>query len=198
MKIKNAEFVACCDDYRKCPAGDLPEYAFIGRSNVGKSSLINCLCNRSALAKTSSTPGKTQCIVHFLIDKAWHMADLPGYGYAQTGKKVREQWQKMTRDYLLRRPQLYCVFVLVDLRIPPQKIDLEFLRFLGENEVPFCIVGTKADKLGRSSLAKAVEDYKKVLSEEWEPLPEFIVSSAQTGLGQEQILDFIEKANKSA
>lgn len=196
MEIKNAEFVACCVDYRKCPAGDLPEYAFIGRSNVGKSSLINCLCRRQDLAKTSSTPGKTQCIVHFLIDKTWHIADLPGYGYAQTGKKLREQWQTMTREYLLKRPQLYCVFVLVDLRIPPQKIDLEFLGFLGENEVPFCIIGTKADKLGRNALSKSVQDLKAALSEQWEPLPPFIVSSAQTRLGKEEILDFIDRANK--
>ena len=196
MEIKNAEFVACCVDYRKCPAGDLPEYAFIGRSNVGKSSLINGLCRRQDLAKTSSTPGKTQCIVHFLIDKTWHIADLPGYGYAQTGKKLREQWQTMTREYLLKRPQLYCVFVLVDLRIPPQKIDLEFLGFLGENEVPFCIIGTKADKLGRNALSKSVQDLKAALSEQWEPLPPFIVSSAQTGLGKEEILDFIDRANK--
>lgn len=197
MEIKNAEFVACCADYRKCPPGNLPEYAFIGRSNVGKSSLINCLCKRQELAKTSSTPGKTQCIVHFLIDKAWHIADLPGYGYAQTGKKLREQWQQMTREYLLKRPQLYCVFVLVDLRIPPQKIDLEFLQFLGENQVPCCIVGTKADKLGRNALAKSVQDLKAALSEQWEPLPPFIVSSSQTGAGRDEILDFIDRANKS-
>ncbi|MCM1040898.1 MAG: ribosome biogenesis GTP-binding protein YihA/YsxC [Bacteroides sp.] len=198
MEIKNAEFIACCVDYRKCPPGDLPEYAFIGRSNVGKSSLINCLCNRQGLAKTSSTPGKTQCIVHFLIDNAWHIADLPGYGYAQTGKKLRGQWQKMTRDYLLKRSQLYCVFVLVDLRIPPQKIDLEFLRFLGESEVPFCIVGTKADKLGRNALAQSVQNYQKVLSETWEPLPPFIVSSAETGLGRDEILAFIDRANNTS
>lgn len=197
MKIKNAEFVACCSDYRKCPDSKLPEYAFIGRSNVGKSSLINCLCGRQGLAKTSSTPGKTQCIVHFLIDKTWYMADLPGYGYAQTGKTLREQWQKMTREYLLRRPPLCCVFVLIDLRLPPQKIDLEFMRFLGENEVPFCIVGTKADKLGKNALNKNVDDYQQRLSEEWEPLPRFFISSAESGLGKEEILNFIDQTNKS-
>lgn len=196
MKIKNAEFVACCTDWLKCPSDNLPEYAFIGRSNVGKSSLINSLCERQGLAKTSSTPGKTQCIVHFLIDKTWHIVDLPGYGYAKTGKNLREQWQKMTREYLLKRPQLYCVFVLVDLRIPPQKIDLEFMRFLGESEVPFCIIGTKADKLGKNALAQSVQDYKQTLAEEWEPLPTFFVSSAETGLGREEILDFIDKTNK--
>lgn len=198
MKVKEAEFLACCTDYRKCPSGNLPEYAFVGRSNVGKSSLINCLCGRQGLAKTSSTPGKTQCIVHFLINKSWHIADLPGYGYAQTGKQLREKWQEMTREYLLRRPQLYCVFVLVDLRIPPQKIDLEFMRFLGENEVPFCIVGTKADKLKKGALARSVNDYKELLSQEWEPLPDFIVSSSETGTGKQEILDFIEQANKTS
>ena len=144
MNIQKAEFLSCCSDYRKCPQENLPEYAFIGRSNVGKSSLINCLCQQNGLAKTSSSPGKTQTIVHFKVDDRWFLADLPGYGYASVGKKQREQWQKMTRDYLLRRPNLFCVFVLVDLRIPPQKIDLEFLQFLGENELPLCVIGTKA------------------------------------------------------
>lgn len=197
MKIKTAEFVACCDDYRKCPESNMPEYAFIGRSNVGKSSLINKLCGQNALAKTSSTPGKTQCIVHFLVNRQWYIADLPGYGYARIGQKQREKWRQMTRSYMLRRPNLYCVFVLVDLRIPPQTIDMEFMRFLGENEVPFCIVGTKADKLGAKNLTDSVKAIKDALSETWEPLPPFIVSSAQSGMGREEILQFIEEANAS-
>ena len=198
MNIKNAEFVSCCSDYRKCPQENLPEYAFIGRSNVGKSSLINCLCQRKGLAKTSSSPGKTQAIVHFKVDNQWFLADLPGYGYASVGKKQREQWQKMTRDYLLRRPNLFCVFVLVDLRIPPQKSDLDFLQLMGENEVPVCIIGTKADKLGKMALENSAEAIKAALGEMWEPLPPFILSSAETGLGREEILDFIDKANKTA
>ncbi|MDE5762910.1 MAG: ribosome biogenesis GTP-binding protein YihA/YsxC [Bacteroidales bacterium] len=196
MQIKSAEFIACCTDYRKCPEAVLPEYAFVGRSNVGKSSLINRLCGQSALAKTSSTPGKTQCIVHFAVNKEWYIADLPGYGYAQVGKQQRDQWKTMTRDYLLKRENLFCVFVLVDLRIPPQKSDFEFLRFLGENGVPLCVVGTKADKLKKLQLENSVQTLKDALSEEWEPLPPFIVSSSQTGLGTDEILDFIEQANR--
>lgn len=198
MNIQKAEFLSCCSDYRKCPQENLPEYAFIGRSNVGKSSLINCLCQQNGLAKTSSSPGKTQTIVHFKVDDRWFLADLPGYGYASVGKKQREQWQKMTRDYLLRRPNLFCVFVLVDLRIPPQKIDLEFLQFLGENELPLCVIGTKADKLGKMALESSTEAIKAALGEMWEPLPPFILSSSETGLGREEILDFIDKANKTA
>lgn len=198
MKIKTADFVACCDDYKKCPEANLPEYAFIGRSNVGKSSLINRICERNALAKTSSTPGKTQCIVHFLINRQWYIADLPGYGYAKIGQKQREKWRQMTQAYMLRRPNLYCVFVLVDLRIPPQSIDMEFMRFLGENEVPFCILGTKADKLSAKQREESVNAIKEKLSDTWDPLPPFIVSSAQTGLGREEILDFIEQANANS
>lgn len=195
MKIKNAEYVSCCADYRKCPEPRLPEYAFIGRSNVGKSSLINSLCSRQELAKTSSTPGKTQCIVHFLVNQEWYLADLPGYGYARTGKAQREKWQKMTRDYMLRRPNLYCVFVLVDLRIPPQNIDMEFIQFLGENEVPLCIIGTKADKISSKELAESVKNIQDRLSEIWDPLPPFIVSSSKTGKGRDEILEFIHQAN---
>lgn len=196
MDIKKAEFVSCCSDYRKCPDKDLPEYAFIGRSNVGKSSLINRICGKSGLAKTSSTPGKTQCIVHFLIDDSWYIADLPGYGYARITKEQREKWKTMTREYMLKRPNLSCVFVLVDLRIPPQKLDLEFIGFLGENGIPICIVGTKADKLKKTKLEASVQEIKEALSEEWDPLPPFIISSAETGTGKEEILEFIRQANQ--
>lgn len=196
MDIKKAEFLSCCTDYRKCPEASLPEYAFVGRSNVGKSSLINRLCNNSSLAKTSSTPGKTQAIVHFRIDNSWYMADLPGYGYARITKKQREKWKTMTRDYLLKRPNLACVFVLVDLRIPPQKLDLDFIRFLGENSVPLCLIGTKADKIGDRAVALSLQAIQKALSEEWDPLPPFIVSSAQTGIGKDEILEFIQASNR--
>ena len=198
MDIKKAEFLSCCADYRQCPAATLPEYAFIGRSNVGKSSLINCLCKQKNLAKTSSSPGKTQAIVHFKVNGDWYLADLPGYGFAMVGQKQRSQWQKMTRDYLLFRPNLFCIFVLVDLRIPPQKIDLEFLQFLGENELPLCIIGTKADKLGKMALENSISAIQSAFAEMWDPLPPFIVSSSETGLGREEILDFIEQANRTA
>lgn len=197
MNIKTADYVSCCSDYKKCPEPKLPEYAFIGRSNVGKSSLINSLCNKEGLAKTSSTPGKTQCIVHFLVNQEWYLADLPGYGYARTGRSQRERWQKMTREYMLRRPNLYCAFVLVDLRIPPQAIDMEFMEFLGENGVPLCIVGTKADKISSRQLDESVKSIQARLSETWDPLPPFIITSSKTNKGRDEILDFIEKANHS-
>lgn len=197
MKIKTAEFVSCCSDYRKCPESSLPEYAFIGRSNVGKSSLINSLCGQTGLAKTSSTPGKTQCIVHFLVNQEWYISDLPGYGYAQVGKSQREKWQKMTREYMLKRPNLYCVFVLVDLRIPPQNSDMEFIHFLGENGIPLCIVGTKADKISAKELEASHERIKQKLAEFWDPLPPFILSSSKSGKGKDEILAFIEEANRS-
>lgn len=193
--IKNAEFVMSNTDFRKCPPGNMPEYAFIGRSNVGKSSLINRLCNQKDLAKASSTPGKTLLINHFIINKEWYLVDLPGYGYASRGKSQREQLKHIIESYILYREQLVCLFVLVDCRHEAQKIDLEFMEWLGENGVPFSIVFTKADKVGSERLKLNIEAYKAKLLETWEELPPIFYTSSHNGLGKEELIAYIEGIN---
>ena len=197
MLIKSAEFIISNTDHRKSPQDGKPEYAFIGRSNVGKSSLINMLTNRKGLAMTSSTPGKTMLINHFLINDEWYLVDLPGYGYARRGKENRERLQKIIEDYVLEREALTSLFVLVDSRHEPQKIDLEFMEWLGENGVPFSIVFTKGDKQGPVKLQQNVETYKQKLLETWEELPPVFVTSSEKRLGGEELLEYIEAINKS-
>ena len=196
MEIKKAEFVVSNTDYRKCPDTGLPEYAFIGRSNVGKSSLINMLTHQKSLAKTSVRPGKTQLINHFLINNEWYLVDLPGYGYARTSKTSREKWQKMITDYLLKRAALVNVFVLVDSRIPPQKIDLEFINFLGMNGTPLSIIFTKIDKQKQREIAATVNTYRQTLAEVWEELPEMLMTSSVTGFGRDRVLARIDEINQ--
>jgi len=196
MQIKSAEFVISNTDVSKCPKEQLPEYAFIGRSNVGKSSLINMLTHKKNLAKTSGKPGKTQLINHFKINQNWFLVDLPGYGYAQISKSKRQAFQQFITEYFLQRQQLVCSFVLVDVRHEPQKIDMEFMRFLGENEIPFCIVFTKSDKLNHSNLNKNLDIYKKELLKTWEEIPTHFVTSASNKNGREDVLDFIDDVNK--
>jgi GTP-binding protein len=195
MEIKTARFLTSNQDATKCPPPVKPEYAFIGRSNVGKSSLINMLCNHSKLAKISSTPGKTQLINHFVINDNWYLVDLPGYGYAKLSKTKREVFGKMTLEYLADRSNLVCLFILVDLRIEPQAIDLEFMKKMGEGALPFVIVFTKADKLRKGAIERNLEVYKNRLLEEWEVLPEMFVTSAEKGLGKDEILTFIDGLN---
>ena len=201
--IKNAQYIISNPDVTSCPQSTLPEYAFIGRSNVGKSSLINMLCHNPKLAKTSQKPGKTLLINHFKVVSSqqsaiseWHLVDLPGYGYAQAGQKQREALKKMIERYCLLREQLVCLFVLIDCRHEPQKIDLEFINWLGENGVPFAIVFTKGDKLGKMRLKENVEAYKMRLLEEWEELPPVFVTSSETGMGGEDLTEYIEGLNK--
>ena len=196
MVIKSAKFEISNSDVSKCPAGTRHEYAFIGRSNVGKSSLINMLTNRSGLAKTSQTPGKTMLINYFLINNEWYIVDLPGYGYASRGKESREQLKVIIESYILRREQMTNLFVLVDSRHKPQKIDLEFMQWLGENGVPFSIVFTKLDKLGLNVGKANIGTYKQVLLEQWEELPPIFVTSSVDGRGREDLLAYIEELNK--
>jgi GTP-binding protein len=196
MKIKSAEFVVSNTRVDKCPDSKLPEYAFIGRSNVGKSSLINMLTDRKTLAKTSAKPGKTQLINHFLINKDWHLVDLPGYGYAKVSKSTKRTFQKFITAYFDKRKQMICAFVLIDSRHEPQPIDMEFMQWLGEHQVPFCIIFTKADKLKPKMLEKNINHYQDKMLEIWEEMPEFFVSSATSKLGQDEILDYIEAINK--
>lgn len=197
MEIKNAQYVISSPDVRKCPEGDTPEYAFIGRSNVGKSSLINMLAKRKGLAKTSQKPGKTLLINHFRInDGQFYIVDLPGYGYAQRGKEQRDDLRRMIEDYILFRRQMTLLFVLIDIRHEPQKIDMEFLDWLGENGVPFAIVFTKSDKLGPNAGLKHVEDYKNELLKHWEELPPIFITSSEKGRGRDEVLDFIEQTNR--
>ena len=195
MEVKNAFFVVSNSDYRKCPDTGKPEYAFIGRSNVGKSSLINMLTRNKGLAKTSVRPGKTQLINHFLINNEWYLVDLPGYGYARTSKTSRAAWQKMITEYLTGREQLVNTFVLIDSRIPPQKIDLEFISFLGRNGVPLAVVFTKVDKQNQSETARNVNTFKQALLEEWEELPTMFLTSSVSGTGRDKVLGFIEQCN---
>ena len=193
--IRTATYIISSPDVKDCPKTGKPEYAFIGRSNVGKSSLINMLCHNPKLAKTSQKPGKTLLINHFLINDEWYLVDLPGYGFAQTGLKQREALRKMIERYCLLREEMVCLFVLVDCRHEPQKIDLEFMAWLGENGVPFAIVFTKGDKLGKVRLRENVEAYKARLLEEWEELPPVFVTSSETGLGGEELTSYIEGLN---
>jgi len=196
MKIKSAEFVMSNSNVMKAPKDRIPEYAFIGRSNVGKSSLINMLMGRKSLAKTSGTPGKTQLINHFKVNDNWFLVDLPGYGYAKVSKRKRVVFQRFIENYFKEREQLVCTFVLVDCRHDPQKIDLDFMRFLGENHIPFCIVFTKADKLGSSKLNKQITSYKKKLLNTWESLPTSFITSSANGFGRDEFLEFIDQVNK--
>jgi len=196
MKIKAAKFIMSNSNVTKAPKDRIPEYAFIGRSNVGKSSLINMLMERKDLAKTSGKPGKTQLINHFKINDEWFLVDLPGYGYAQISKKKRTIFQYFIENYFKEREQLVCTFVLIDSRHDPQKIDLEFMQFLGENQIPFCLVFTKADKLGSSKLNKQITSYKKKLLNSWETLPMTFLTSASSGLGRKEFLDFIDGVNQ--
>lgn len=196
MPVKQAEFFISNSDPAKCPKPDRPEYAFIGRSNVGKSSLINMLTSRSTLAKISGKPGKTQLINHFLIDNEWYLVDLPGYGYAQVSKTEREKFAALIDGYLTSRPNLLCIFVLVDSRIEPQKLDLDFMSNLGERGLPFVVVFTKTEKLGPTKLQTTLETYRAKLLEDWEEVPDFFVTSAITSTGREDILSFIRPLNE--
>ena len=197
MKITSAKYIGSQPTADKCPTDGLPEYAFIGRSNVGKSSLINALTERKNLALTSSTPGKTMCINHFLINDNWYIVDLPGYGYAQRGKKAMENLKQMISHYVLHREQLTCLFVLIDIRHDPQAVDLGFLSFLGEHGVPFAIVFTKADKLAPTKVKPAATKYVEALKEQWEELPPYFITSAANKLGREELLNYIDEINKS-
>ncbi len=197
MEIKTAEFTLSAPMVTMCPQDTKPEYVFIGRSNVGKSSLINMLTNNKKLAKTSSTPGKTLLINHFIINKEWYLVDLPGYGFAKRSKKEIDKLDQMIRGYILQRDQLVNVFVLVDVRLEPQKIDLEFIEWLGLSSVPFAIVFTKADKLTANKARQAVEAYKQKLLETWEELPPIFVTSAERKEGREEVLQYIDEINQS-
>ena len=196
MEITSAEFVISNTDVKKCPAGIFPEYAFIGRSNVGKSSLINMLTARKGLAMTSATPGKTMLINHFLINKNWYLVDLPGYGYARRGQKGKDQIRTIIEDYILEREQMTNLFVLIDSRLEPQNIDLEFMEWLGENGIPFSIIVTKADKLKGGRLKMNVNAYLRELSKQWEELPPYFISSSENRTGRTEILNYIENINK--
>ena len=196
MEIKKAEFTLSAPMESMCPKDNKPEYAFIGRSNVGKSSLINMLTNNKKLAKTSATPGKTLLINHFIINNEWYLVDLPGYGFAKRSKKEVARLEQMISGYILQREQLVNVFLLVDIRLEPQKIDLEFIQWLGDSSVPFAIVFTKADKLSASKCTQQVEAYKKVLLETWEELPPIFVTSAEKRQGRDEVLDYIDQINK--
>jgi len=196
MKVTSAEFIISNSDVSKCPKDKLPEYAFIGRSNVGKSSLINMLTDRKSLAKTSGRPGKTQLINHFLINKNWFLVDLPGYGYAKVSKSAKKIFQKFITSYFSKRSQLVSAFVLIDCRHEPQKIDLEFMQWLGENQIPFSIIFTKADKLTKTKLPLQIESYTTKMLEYWEEMPNYFITSSSSKLGKEEVLGYIEKINK--
>lgn len=193
MLIRSAEFVISNSDVHKCPAPTLPEFAFIGRSNVGKSSLINALANQKSLAKTSGKPGKTQLINHFLINKKWYLVDLPGYGYAKTSKSKRKKWEAFIEEYLLTRENLYTTFILLDSRLEPQKIDLEFMSWCGENQLPFSMVFTKTDKLSNVELQKNLAAYKREMLKYWEEMPPMFTTSSVSGQGREELLNYIQE-----
>ncbi|KAF0204621.1 MAG: GTP-binding [Bacteroidetes bacterium] len=195
MIIRNADFLVSNTDPSKCPAPDKPEYAFIGRSNVGKSSLINMLLGRRNLAKTSSTPGKTRLINHFIVNDEWYLVDLPGYGYAKISKKEREKWEGMIRTYLNRRESLVNTFILIDSRIEPKQSDIDFIDWFGEAQLPFALIFTKTDKLTSNALASNIATFKAKLSETWDELPTMFLSSSENGLGRDNILDFIVENN---
>ncbi|MFD1294708.1 ribosome biogenesis GTP-binding protein YihA/YsxC [Lutibacter holmesii] len=196
MKIKTANFVISNSDVAKCPKDRIAEYAFIGRSNVGKSSLINMITERNKLAKTSGRPGKTQLINHFKINNEWFLVDLPGYGYARVSKSIKKTFQSFIKKYFLNREQLVCTFVLIDSRLEPQKIDLEFMEFLGENGIPFCIIFTKVDKLKLNELNKNIQFYsKKMTSTLWEEMPQYFTTSASNSTGKKELLNYIDQIN---
>lgn len=197
MVITSAEFIISNSRVEKCPTTGLPEYAFIGRSNVGKSSLINMLTGRKGLAMTSQKPGKTQLINHFLINRDWYLVDLPGYGYARLSRDGRDGLRRMIEDYILERTELICLFVLLDSRLEPQRIDLEFIEWLGEGGIPFALVFTKADKLSRGKLAANIAAYKERLLQQWEELPPLFITSAEARLGRDELLSYIDGINKS-
>ena len=197
MPIRSATFVMSNTDVQKCPQGTLPEYAFIGRSNVGKSSLINALCNQKHLAKTSARPGKTQLINHFLINNTWHLVDLPGYGYARVSKSQKKTFQKFITQYFKQRKQLICAFILIDIRHEPQPIDREFMRWMGEEQIPFQIVFTKADKIPPKKIKNQVESYFEVLAEDWAYFPEYYITSAEKRTGLDALIVYIEQLNSS-
>ena len=197
MEIKNSEYSISSPTVSLCPKDTKPEYAFIGRSNVGKSSLINMLCNHKNLAKTSSTPGKTLLINHFIINKEWYLVDLPGYGYAKRSKTQRDKLEQMIAQYILQRVQLANVFVLIDIRHDPQTIDREFIDWLGQSQIPFCIVFTKADKLSPSKVKPAAEAWMQKMLDTWEELPPYFITSSSSRMGREEILNYIEEINKS-
>ena len=197
MEIKNSQFVISAPTVEKCPKDNKPEYAFIGRSNVGKSSLINMLCNHKGLAKTSATPGKTLLINLFLVNREWYLVDLPGYGYAKRSKSVQDQLQRMISSYILQRQQLVNVFVLIDIRHDPQKIDREFIDWLGVSSVPFCIVFTKADKLGPVKARQNAERWMESLGDTWETLPPYFITSSEKKTGRQEVIDYIGQINDS-
>lgn len=196
MIIKTTKFVISNTDVTKCPSAHIPEYAFIGRSNVGKSSVINMLTGKKSLAKTSGKPGKTQLINHFIINELWYLVDLPGYGYASVSKDSREKWDKMINNYILNRSNLMCLFLLIDSRLEPQKIDTEFMEWLGKNNIPFVLVFTKIDKLSKLHYEKNIEAYKKEMLKTWEELPTLFYTSSVTEAGKKELLGFIEETNK--
>lgn len=198
MPITEVKFIASFVSEKDCPKTDIPEYAFIGRSNVGKSSLINLLTDRKKLAKVSSTPGKTQLINYFEVDESWYLVDLPGYGYAQISKKKREEWKKMIDSYLLNRKTLACIFLLIDSRIPLQKIDMEFMNFLGSSQLPFVLVFTKIDKVKGKGSEENIENIRKSMLEHWESLPQHFVTSATKKVGSKEIIEFIENLNNNS
>lgn len=195
MLIKSAKFLKSVTNIKDCPNSTAQDFAFIGRSNVGKSSLINMLANRKQLAKTSGKPGKTQTINFFLINDSWHVVDLPGYGWAGVSKEKKIEWVAFVGDYLLKRQNLYCLFILVDIRHEPQSIDLEFINWTGENRIPFAIVFTKSDKISKSKIASSIEKYKNRLLRDWESLPDIFITSSLKNNGKEEILNFIDKIN---
>ena len=197
MNVAHAEFVLSNTKVELCPKSKIPEYAFIGRSNVGKSSLINMLCNRKKLAKTSSRPGKTQLINHFLINKKWYLVDLPGYGYARVSKTQKKTFQKFITNYFIKRKELIAAFLLIDLRHKPQTLDLEFMRWLGENYIPFSIVFTKADKLKEKEIKKNTSEYFKTLKDDWEEMPKHFITSSEKSLGRDELLNYINQINHS-
>ena len=196
MIIKTAEFVVSNTNPDKCPTGKLPEFAFIGRSNVGKSSLINMLVNRKNLAKTSSTPGKTQTINHFLIDNSWYLVDLPGYGYAKAGKTAKQSWPEMISNYLKKRETLQNTFVLIDCRLDPQANDLDFINWIGKAELPFSLVFTKIDKLSKNALVKTIGTWERTLKKSWEEMPPSFITSAEKKTGRDELINYIESILK--
>lgn len=196
MQVKKAEFIISNTDIKKCPAPNMPEYAFIGRSNVGKSSLINMLANRKNLAKTSGKPGKTQLINHFLLNDSWYLVDLPGYGYASVSKGKRLEFAKFIKQYLENRENLMCLFVLLDSRLKPQKIDMEFMQWLGKKGIPFVMCFTKQDKLSKSEAAKNLANYKKEMKQIWKELPPIFFTSSANKKGQDEVLKFVSDTNK--